>query len=76
MKEGGPVKSAVETRGANPSRRFERKAVMYSHEYVGTDEERALFLEKCTSAKAREQSRAANAQFLSDRKHAAGGVGG
>ena len=45
----------------------ERKAIVYSHEYVGTAAERQLFLEGCGET-CKEQSEKENAAFLSNRK--------
>ena len=45
----------------------ERKAIVYSHEYLGTDAERRLFLEGC-GERCEEQSEKENSNFLSIRK--------
>ena len=57
---------------------FEHASVLRRRPYSpGTDEERAYFLELCTSEDAKKQSAEDCRQFLSDRKLAAsGGAGG
>ena len=45
----------------------ERKAIVYSHEYLGTDAERRLFLAGC-GERCEEQSEKENSNFLSIRK--------
>jgi hypothetical protein len=74
LKKGKGKAAPLEKRGvAGPP---SRKAVMYSHEYVGTDAERASFLANCACDAAKSDSANDNKQFLSDRKSAAAAAGG
>ena len=63
-----PMKPApIDRRGESNAAVKERKAIVYSHEYVGTESERRLFLEGCDPL-CEEQSEKENSNFLSIRK--------
>jgi len=68
--KSGQKAAPVDKRGRNNASGG-RKAIQYSHEYVGTDEEREMFKNNCTDAAAVAASDTQCGQFLSNRKMAA-----